>query len=241
MKRFVWLVGLFVLGVGSALADGDKWEPISSEDGINVWRREVEGNPLVIFKGDAVVDAPIAKVANVVYDLSRDSEWVADVLESRVVELISPTERIEYNRTGAPWPIKDRDFVFHAKLEIDATKKRLVYSMDSIADKRAPEDESKAVRGELRNSTYVLDAVDQAHTRVTVEIECDPKGSIPKWVVNLVQKGWPRKTLEGIRAQAAKADVVELALVADALAAPREGVAVAAVSSQTPEAATPAK
>ncbi len=52
-----------------------------------------------------------------------------------------------------------------------------------------------------------------------VEIHADPKGSVPKWLVNLFQKGWPRNTIEGIRKQAAKADVKEHPVVASQLAA----------------------
>ena len=39
------------------------------------------------------------------------------------------------------------------------------------------------------------------------ELDCDPKGAIPAWVVNLFQKSWPRNTLEGIRRQVAKPDI----------------------------------
>ena len=41
----------------------------------------------------------------------------------------------------------------------------------------------------------------------------DPKGAIPKWVVNYFQEDWPRTTFKGLRTQVAKANIVENAAV----------------------------
>jgi hypothetical protein len=231
MKRIVLTLGLLLVVAPLALADST-WEQVSSDDGITTWRKDVEGSSLVAFRGEAVIDAPIAKVARVLDDATRELEWVSDALEVRVVRDISPVERVEYNRTHAPWPVKDRDFVFHAQMAVDPETQTVVYRLRSVKDDRAPEDEDKAVRGELEQSCYVLKSLDTTHTRLTVEIQADPKGSVPKWVVNLVQRSWPRKTIQGIRTQAAKADVTELAFVKTALAPQPAGVAVAAVTSQ---------
>lgn len=60
------------------------------------------------------------------------------------------------------------------------------------------------------NSNYTLTSLtNREKTRVSVEIQADPMGLIPKWIANFFQRSWPRKTLEGIRNQVAKADVIE--------------------------------
>ena len=209
MKRFAFLGILLLVGVGICRADND-WEELSDEDGIKVWKRDVPGSPIVALKGEAIVEAPVAKVASVLDDNSRDGEWVCSLVEAKVLRQISPTARIEYNHTHAPWPIKDRDFVFHAEVKADTSAKTLTYELRSIEDKLMPEDEDKAVRGELIDSRYILKA-DGNRTRLVVIIQADPRGSVPKWLVNLFQRAWPRETIEGIRAQCAKADVKELA------------------------------
>jgi hypothetical protein len=40
---------------------------------------------------------------------------------------------------------------------------------------------------------------------VVAEVHTDPKGSIPKWMVNLTQKSWAHTTIMGLRAQVRKA------------------------------------
>lgn len=214
-RRKIALLGIALfLAVGSAVAAEGTWERIGDDDGIVVWRKDIEGSPVVAFKGDGVIDAPIAKVMGVLADTSRKTEWVARCVEAKDVRNISDFERVEYNRTSAPWPIADRDFLFHAKVEGDRAQKKLVLTLRSIEDPLCPKNEDVAVRGVLNTSTYTLVSIEGGKkTRLTVEIHADPKGSIPKWVVNLFQKSWPHKTIEGIREQAAKPDVAELALV----------------------------
>ena len=64
------------------------------------------------------------------------------------------------------------------------------------------------VRGEVLSSTFTLTALDHGQrTRVVAEVHTDPKGSIPKWMVNLVQKSWAHTTIMGLRGQVRKANV----------------------------------
>lgn len=211
-------VGVSVLSIAQASQASQTstneagWEQIRDSDGIQVWRKEVSDSPVVAFKGAAVIDASIAKVAQVLSDTSRKLEWVAKIKEARDIRTISTTERVEYNHTGTPWPIKDRDFVFSAKVEGSKEKGQLVVLIKSVEDPLGPETDK--VRGKLYGSSYTLTSIEGGKkTKVVVEIHADPMGSIPKWVVNLFQKKWPANTLEGIQKQAAKADVPELAAV----------------------------
>ncbi len=51
------------------------------------------------------------------------------------------------------------------------------------------------IRGELIDATFILSSIDDdKKTRVNASFLCDPKGSIPKWLVNFFLKDWPKKT-----------------------------------------------
>ena len=189
------------------------WELKGDSDGVTVYSKEVPGTDVVAFRGERVVDAPIAKVASVLHDTSRKMEWVHKCAEAKNIREIGKFERIEYNATYSGFfLVRDRDFVFHAKAEMDRAKGQMVFSLRSVEDKNAPE--TDRVRGALENSRYILTrAGDGSKTHVVVEILADPKGSVPKWLVNLFQKAWPSNTLNGIAEQAAKADVKPIAEV----------------------------
>lgn len=184
------------------------WEKIGDDEGVAVYRREVPGSPIVAFKGEGLVDASILKVASVLVDGSRATEWIDSLKEDRIVRQISETETINYDHVGTPFVMKDRDFVSSCKLEFDPTKKMLSLRIHSVTDSAAPP--TGYVRGELLHSSFVLTALDHgAKTRVVAEIHADPKGSVAKWIVNLFQKKWPHNTITHLRAQVAKPDIKE--------------------------------
>ena len=185
------------------------WQQVSSDEGIVTHRKEIDGSPLVAFRGETVIDVPIAKVANILMDTSRKLEWVHKIVEARDVRQINEYERIEYNHTASGFfAVRDRDFVFHAKATIDRPKNQVHFTLKSVADSLAPE--TDCVRGSLNESRYVLTSIDGGKkTHIVVEIHADPKGSVPNWLVNIFQKAWPRRTLDNIKKQASKDDVKE--------------------------------
>jgi hypothetical protein len=64
------------------------------------------------------------------------------------------------------------------------------------------------VRGEILSGLFQATSLEpDKRTELTVEVQIDPKGFIPAWIVNFFQKNWPLHTFEAIRAQAAKPDI----------------------------------
>ena len=43
----------------------------------------------------------------------------------------------------------------------------------------------------------------------------DPKGMLPAFIVNMIQKDWPRKSINALKARAMKPDVAPEAAYAD--------------------------
>ena len=105
------------------------WEKIGDSDGITAYRREVPGSPLIAVKGEGIVNASIIRVASVLVDTSRATEWIDRLVESRVVRQVSETETIHYDHIGTPIVMKDRDFVTRAKLEFDGASKSVILNM----------------------------------------------------------------------------------------------------------------
>jgi hypothetical protein len=194
-----------VLVVPLALFAGEKWELVGNKDDIVTYRREVAGSPVIAIRGEAVVEAPLLHVASVLMDTARLPQWMDRVAEARRIRATSALHYVEYERASTPFPLTDRDFVIESWVEIDAAKKQMVLRARSAADASAPV--TGLVRGEVLSSTFTLTALDSRRTRVVTEVHTDPKGSIPKWMVNLVQKSWAHTTIMGLRGQVRKANV----------------------------------
>ena len=63
------------------------------------------------------------------------------------------------------------------------------------------------VRAQALRTYWRLTAKPDGGTHVEVEVLTDPKGMLPAWVVNLVQRGWPRNSITGLTGRAAEADI----------------------------------
>lgn len=196
MKTIIFTLALTLMT--SAYAEiKTTWDKSYERDGISVFKGKVEGKKVVAFKGIAIIDAPIVSVASVIVDTEHKAKWIHRVKEIYTAKTISKNEVIEYNRVSAPWPVSDRDFVYKAKFITSADKKSAVITVKSIEFDDIPK-KSGAVRGEIVEGTYNLKSLGNK-TQFEVEILIDPKGLIPKWIANIVQKKWPYKTIMGIR------------------------------------------
>jgi len=212
MRLFCTIVVLVSVAPLTLFAGGgEKWELVGSKDDIVTYRREVAGSPVIAIRGEAVVDAPILHVASVLMDTARLPQWMDRVAEARRLRATSALHYVEYERASTPFPLTDRDFAIESWVEIDAAKKQMVLRAHSVVDPSAPV--TGLVRGEVLSSTFTLTALDGRRTRVVTEVHTDPKGSIPKWMVNLVQKSWAHTTIMGLRGQVRKANVPDNAEV----------------------------
>jgi hypothetical protein len=183
------------------------WVETGREDGVVSFKREVPGSDVIALRGEGVVDAPLMRVVSVLLDYARAPEWVDSLAEVRVVRMTGKLEFIEYDHVATPPVVmQDRDFVCHGKLWLDLHKQTFAMMIEPATDPSVPVNDDY-VRGELRGFWW-LQAIDGGKkTSVITEMHGDPKGGVPKWLVNLFQNNWARSTLQSLRAQVAKKDI----------------------------------
>lgn len=224
---------LFALTLsGFARAEGPssdaKWEQFDEADGIRMFRRDVPGSSVVALRGEGFISAPIARVASVLVDRKRSTEWIDRLVKTKVIRHISETEAVNWNHIRTPSPLKDRDFVFKTLITTNPAKKQVVFSYHSVTDSLAPEYDAY-VRGSFQSGKFELTMVERTNkdgaktrgTNVVAEVLVDPRGSVPSFLVNMVQKSWPHKTLMALRKQVAKPDIKDDPRVVERLT--REG------------------
>ena len=195
-----------VLFAVARLAFAEDWKEVQDTDGVKVYSRALPDRAIRSVKGTGIVDAPVAKVALVLLDDARAPEWVDSLAEARVVRRVGPAEYIEYNHVSMPLVVSDREFVTRVTMEVDK-EKRVVVMRSVPADDSEVKTTAAWVRGAL-SAVYVLESIDEGkRTRLTVEVDADPKGALPPFIVNFFQKDWSRDTIKGIRAQSKKPDL----------------------------------
>lgn len=202
MKTILSMAVLFAFTSGFAV----EWKQVSDSNGITVSKTKIAGSKIVGFRGETSIYASAEKIMHVLVDNDHRVDWVDRLKTSTVLETVGPYEYVLYQEFKLPWPLKNRDFVYRGK----ATRMkdgRVVLDLRSELHSKAPK--TVGVRAELINSKYTITPIGKFKSKLEVEIFSDPKGAIPKWLVNLIQKKWPQKTLMAIKSQVEKTYVKE--------------------------------
>lgn len=185
-----------------------KWNEIDDDDGIKVFKQELPDSSIFAFRGVTVIDAPLEKILWVVADNQHRTEWVDRLKQSIVLERKSDVDFVLYQHFGAPAVVSDRDFVFRAQA-YSLADGSVKIEIKSVTHPKAPP--TVGVRGDLKHSSYTLKRVGE-QTQVDVTVHMDPRGSLPTWIVNMIQKSWPLKTLSALRTHVKKPFVGSLQL-----------------------------
>ncbi len=179
------------------------WEFLDEKDGIKTYRKSYATSPVKGVGGEAEIDAPISKILWVLMDHAHKSEWIDKFKEARTLEEVSPLVHIQYASFDMPFPVSDREFVYSYEFKVDPEINGVVVNVKSVDSPKAPPVADGDVRGEIVDGRYIL-IPHGDKTFVQAEYLADAKGSLPTWIVNMVQKHWPYKTLAGLRAQVKK-------------------------------------
>ncbi len=174
-----------------------EWVLIADSHQIRTFKASIPGEDTLLFRGITEFSAPPAAITSVAFSPKYRKMWVDRIDSGRVVARESDVKWLELSVFNPPWPFKQREFVVQAMIEYLEAEKKLIISGKSVESELAPVAPDR-VRGVIY---YCGFAIRKTATGCEVEVMAatDTKGNIPLWVVNLIQKSWPRNTLEGIR------------------------------------------
>ena len=198
---------------------GTKWieidqEPLAenekSEFIIIVEKKNSPEDEVNTYRGTTTMPISIERIAYVLDDTESKKEWVSRLKEeTRLEENPSSYRSIAYQHYNLSWPVSDRDYVIESKWTVmkDMKLPTAILRIKSTKRDDVPEIEGR-VRGQLDRLIYKLEKLKSNQTRVTVEIMVNPKGLLPNFMINIIQKEWPITTLRQLNAQALKGSAI---------------------------------
>lgn len=207
-RRFAYLLCLLVAGTAAPLFAAEpegQWTQIDDDEGIRTWQLERPGQDLPGFRGQTVIDAPTSAIRAVIQEVARHPEWMHNCVDAKLIEQSSPDHAVVYNRTGAPWPVWDRDVVLDTNFALSADGSVLTLTFRNTDPKRHPVPE-KTVRMPRLVGFYKMEQLAPSKTKVTYQVEADVGGSLPRWFADRVAKDMPFKTLSRLRARVTDKD-----------------------------------
>lgn len=182
--------------------DDPSWRLESSSDGISLYRGSVKGSGVVPVKVVMSIPGTIEEVSLVLEDIPRRPQWIGNRTESVLLERTSDYDQTEYLKVDMPWPAADRSALIRAQIDVGLGGRRATIKAESI-DEHPADTLARLVRATVHTSVFEMTQKED-HVDVVALVFIDPRGSIPKWIVNYFARKVARGTLSGLRRQVAK-------------------------------------
>jgi hypothetical protein len=195
MLRRITAVGIagILFAAGSSTGDED-WALATSEDGVEVYTRDVTGSALKEFQATAVVPAPLTQVVAWWRDPTTYTRWIYRCVEARRVEGVAG-DWGNYLKFDFPFPASDRDVVLRARL-LEESASAVVYEGGNADGLVAPVE--GLVRIPSLRSRWEFRAQGGSATAVVYRQHMDAGGRLPAFILNQAAVDSPLGTLRGL-------------------------------------------
>jgi hypothetical protein len=198
MRVLISILLLFSFCFSSNLlnAEQSSWQLRKNQGGIPVYTRKVAGSPILEFKANVIIDAPLPKVI-AYFEETQISRWYYQCVLSKFIENDGPKQEVIYLILHLPWPVAPRDFVFSRTRSKETTPGVISYTLTALPN-RLP-----FVKGMIRvesiESLWSFRSLSQGQTEMTFQQHTDTAGSIPASFVNAVVADTPYYSLKNFR------------------------------------------
>jgi hypothetical protein len=134
----------------------------------------VADEPIAVVKTGVIIDAGLKRIKEVLDDVAGRVKRVPHLPESRILQELTPAEKLRYDRLAAPWPAADRDIAYRGTAPHESGH-GIVCIMKSEPVSSLPEQKG-VVRAQLLESSDALTALNERQTRVELIVHADPPG-----------------------------------------------------------------
>jgi len=200
IRRFSLFKAIIVIAtcfLGSNAIAADRWKLAEEIDGIRVFTKQERGNPIKSFKGEMTIKSRLSPLVALMEDASAYPKWLYNCQSAKQIKSISDKESINYLVTKMPWPAKIRDSVVFSKLSQNPKTKQVHIRLSSQAN-QYPLQKGR-VRVVNLTGQWVFTPDHKGNVGIIYEMNIDPAGNLPKWLVNAMSVDLPKNTLNRLR------------------------------------------
>jgi len=200
-KRFFLTGCIAVLFTGYINAQIN-WELRADKEGIKVYTRNMDNSPLKAVKTECTINTTLTTLTAVLLDVAGSKDWVYSTKSISLLKQISPAELIYYSEIAIPWPASNRDFIVGITVVQDEkTKAVTVLGLNLPA--YLPE-KKDIVRIQQSYSKWLITPLPQGGVKIEYELQVDPGGKVPVWLVNMFATRGPFETFKKLQEQVTK-------------------------------------
>jgi len=193
----VFLTILFQQFLFASRLNGQSWIFQKERDGIKVYTRNEENNPVKSYKGEMDIHTTMEAISEVIGNIKSFDWWDVSMNEINVLGYEKEKFIRYYLIYDTPWPISDRDLCVESLITYDSlTGKRTVRATPLTGV--IPE-KPDLVRIKNYWQQWTMQITENGMMHITLEGSVDPGGNIPAWLVNMVITDTPINIMRKVR------------------------------------------
>lgn len=188
---------IMILCAQSLFSQSAEWKEAKKKNGITVFTREYKGSDVEEYLGKVELEASLSQIVSLLTDPVACDYIYHSCLEMTVLSN-SNQKSIVYIRTGAPWPVANRDVVTERTMNQNPKSKvvNLRFQKTDAVMKASP---AGVVRTESLYSNWRIIPVSSGKVLIEYQAHFEPGGSVPKSILNLVITNTPFNSLANIK------------------------------------------
>ena len=167
------------------------------QDGIKVYLCETEGSSFKTIKVQFEAKGTLKTYASGVLNMEGYKEWQNSILNIYMLARINELELIYYSEVDTPWPVSNRDLIFHLKMNQDSITKTLTVSLEQLPTYISPKE--GIVRIPKAESILTLVPLDATYVKVNYTLNVNPGGEVPAFIANMFAAQTPWQTFSNFR------------------------------------------
>ena len=162
------------------------WEKVSDKDGVLVERRTVPGLRVSAIRVTARSPLEPGAVFETIWKQQEHLEFVPFLKQLRILS-DTGDERVAYEQLALPF-VRDRDYTVRLRKRVDPAVDRYEILIESANDAGPPPDRSYVRVTNIRGKWTVEAGPDGKGSIVRYDLQSDPGGIIPAWLVDRTQR-----------------------------------------------------
>ena len=192
-------------------SEESEWKKIGDEDSILIFsKKPVDG--VLPFKAVGNIDKNINIILSTLKNHKTKHQWAPKLEKVKLHQQLSDSDYIfsEYYKT--PWPASDREFLLKGEIKKVSSNSYLLlaHSIDKDPNYSRLKSEDH-VQADVKYINLKLTQLAQNKTEIEFEFHGDMNGFMPVWLMNLIQKKWPLRFIQGLRKQVSASNQAQVA------------------------------
>lgn len=194
----VALTAFFVSGYSQAY----EWKLKKEVDNIQVYFRKSPDSKINELRIETTVEASLSSIVTLMRDVPSFKNWIYKCVESKRLHTPSPHESIYYGEMDFPWPLSNRDFIAHSQVSQNPETKAVIITSKGLPG-YVPE-KPGLIRMPHLDVKWEITPIGAGVVHVAYNLQSDPGGSIPAWLINMAIDQGPTNSIQQIQEMLSK-------------------------------------